>query len=185
MKETGAWSLDDATTQHQYSQHLAKYLAKKYFANQHVIDLGCGNGSYTNYFNSVGIETIGVDGTDFPGSGRRVWDLTIPFPDDYVDEKKQIICLEVSEHIPLKYEKIFLDNVIKFAKDIIVLSWAIPGQGGYGHVNEQPANYVIDRMKAYGFEIDQSSTVEARQEMINDRCWWFRNSLFIFRKHEK
>lgn len=182
MKATGAWSLEDAETQHKYSHHLAKYLAEKVFSGHKLLDLGCGNGSYTDYFNSVGIETIGVDGTDFPDSGRRVWDLTIPFPDDYVEGKYQIMCLEVAEHIPLQFEKIFLDNVMKFAQDTLVISWAVPGQGGYGHVNEQPLEYVIERLNGYGFELDENATIESRHHMLNDHCWWFRNSLFIFRK---
>jgi hypothetical protein len=182
IKETGVWSLEDASGQHQYSQNLATYIAEQY-KGEKLLDIGCGNGAYVDYFNTNNIDTIGVDGTDFPGSGRKVWDLSEPFPDDFIEDKRQIMCLEVAEHIPQKYEKIFLDNVIKFSKDQIIMSWAVPGQGGHGHVNEQSHEYVIDIMKTRGFYFDLKATDEIRNYMKFDHCWWFKNSLFVFKKN--
>jgi tryptophanyl-tRNA synthetase len=41
-----------------------------------------------------------------------------------------IISLEVALHIPEKYEAVYLDNILRHAKEGIILSWAVPGQGG-------------------------------------------------------
>ena len=41
----------------------------------------------------------------------------------------------------------FLQNIQTHARVGAVLSWAIPGQGGLHHVNEQPRSYIIHRMK--------------------------------------
>jgi tryptophanyl-tRNA synthetase len=41
-----------------------------------------------------------------------------------------IISLEVAEHIPEKYEAVYLDNIFRHAKEGIILSWAVPGQIG-------------------------------------------------------
>jgi hypothetical protein len=50
----------------------------------------------------------------------------------------------VAEHIPPEYESIFIENLISCNRKGIILSWAIPGQGGHGHFNEKPNDYVID-----------------------------------------
>ena len=50
--------------------------------------------------------------------------------------------LEVAEHIPLENEEAYLDNCCKLCEIGCILSWALPGQGGLGHVNEQPNEYV-------------------------------------------
>jgi hypothetical protein len=45
-----------------------------------------------------------------------------------------IISLEVAEHIPEKYEAVYLDNIFRHAKEGIILSWAVPGQIGLSHI---------------------------------------------------
>ena len=43
----------------------------KFFQNVNatsVIDMGCGNGYYTNYLNMLGIPTVGVDGNPHTAS---------------------------------------------------------------------------------------------------------------------
>ena len=44
--------------------------------------------------------------------------------------------LEVGEHLPKEFEDIFINNLDNNNNYGIVLSWAIKGQGGYGHYNE-------------------------------------------------
>jgi 2-polyprenyl-3-methyl-5-hydroxy-6-metoxy-1,4-benzoquinol methylase len=48
-----------------------------------------------------------------------------------------IISLEVAEHIPEIYEAVYLDNIFRHAKEGIILSWAVPGQGGLSHINNK------------------------------------------------
>ena len=43
--------------------------------------------------------------------------------------------MEVAEHIPQQYEQIFLDNLVRLAKEGIILSWGVPGQRGHSHIN--------------------------------------------------
>ena len=49
-----------------------------------------------------------------------------------------IISLEVALHIPEKYEAVYLDNILRHAKEGIILSWAVPGQRGLSHINNKP-----------------------------------------------
>ncbi|CAG2257886.1 unnamed protein product [Mytilus edulis] len=47
-------------------------------------------------------------------------------------------------------------NLGSHAKEGIILSWAVPGQGGLSHINNQPLQHVVDVMEKNGFTIDQS-----------------------------
>lgn len=179
MKATGVWSQKEAESNHQFSPALAKLLAERVFRNAHsVFDIGCGPGNYVDYLNRQGIPAIGVDGTSF---GKQLQhDLTQPFPDEFITGGHAILCLEVAEHIPAEFEATFLQNVVKFSSGLIVLSWAIPDQGGFGHVNERPNAYVIRKLAEYGYTLQPAITKFIRQSLKRDECWWFRNSIFVF-----
>ena len=56
----------------------------------------------------------------------RKMDLTTPNTLRVYD---WILCLEVGEHIPKKYESVLIDNIASHARVGAVISWAIPGQG--------------------------------------------------------
>ncbi|PUE31007.1 hypothetical protein B9Z35_08195 [Limnohabitans sp. Jir61] len=60
-------------------------------------------------------------------------------------------CQEVVEHI----EAEFLDNLLSSLTcgRIIVMTNALPGQGGHHHVNEQPTEYWIENLKKYNCEV--------------------------------
>jgi hypothetical protein len=68
------------------------------------------------------------------------------------------VTMEVAEHIPAQYEATFLETVLSTARLGVILTWARPGQGGHGHVNEQDEAYVAQRLEAAGFdELDVAS----------------------------
>lgn len=54
------------------------------------------------------------------------------------------LCIEVAEHVPPEHA----DTLVEFLADtapIVVFTAARPGQGGHGHVNEQPREYWMSR----------------------------------------
>lgn len=60
----------------------------KHFSGEKVLDLGCGYGVYTDYFNRIGADVIGVDGSEkmieiarnrYPAIAFSVMDITAPF----------------------------------------------------------------------------------------------------------
>ena len=55
--------------------------------------------------------------------------------------------IEVGEHIPAELESKFLNNLVNSARRMVVLTWAVPGQGGEGHVNGQTAEAIVEKMK--------------------------------------
>jgi len=85
--------------------------------------------------------------------------------------------MEVLEHIPAEYEHVVLDNIVRAAGHGIVLSWAPPGQPGYGHVNNKPMTYVKQAITNRGFTVNDKASVMIRQQTT---YYWLRNNLLVF-----
>lgn len=64
----------------------------------------------------------------------------------------------MAEHIPEKYEHVFLSNLADHAKEGMILSWAAPGQGGFHHENLRSFEYVHGRMRQMGFYHSEEET---------------------------
>lgn len=150
-----------------------------------VVDFGCGDASYIKKIKQRYPDKLvkGYDGNPYVGkiSGNFATqlDLTQPFK---LDNKFDVVMsLEVAEHIPLEYERIYVDNLIKHVNKYLIISWAIPGQGGKGHVNEKDNEYVIDLFKGLGFKYNESVSNKLRSVITN--CKWFKNTLFLFSKN--
>jgi cyclopropane fatty-acyl-phospholipid synthase-like methyltransferase len=153
-----------------------------------VVDFGCGTGHYVKNLRDHGIKCDGFDGNPStpeltgwiesePACG--ILDLTEPI----VFEKKYdwVLSLEVGEHIPKEHEATFINNLHTNNKEGIVLSWAIEGQGGNGHNNEQNNDYIKSIFKSLGYTNDSKAEERLRQ---NTSLWWFRNTIMVFGKGE-
>ena len=142
-----------------------------------INDLGCGAGDYVAYFNLLGWCSHGYD-------GNSITDTLIPgfthqrdFTQPQVMGADVIMSLEVGEHIPKEFEQTFLDTVAFNAKSKVILSWAVPGQGGPGHVNEQPVEYIVDQMRERGWIPEWQVTASIRKECF---FFWLRNNLVVY-----
>lgn len=63
----------------------------------------------------------------------KYMDLTVP---QYLGRQFDWVqSFEVGEHIPADKSEIYVDLLTKHAKKGIIISWAIPSQGGFGHIN--------------------------------------------------
>jgi cyclopropane fatty-acyl-phospholipid synthase-like methyltransferase len=147
-----------------------------------IVDFGCGMGDYAKQFIINNIECEAYDGnpnTETLTNGLgRVIDLSKEF-----DLKKRFDCvlsLEVGEHIPKEYEQVFINNIVKHTTNLLILSWAIIGQGGDGHVNCQNNDYIISEMDKRGFYYDINSSKNLRSSVGN--ALWFINTIMVFRK---
>ena len=111
---------------------------------------------------------------------RSVLDLSKPHKFD--EPYDWIMSLEVGEHLPKEFEDVFIENLHNNNKKGIVLSWAIIGQGGRGHINEQNNDYIKEKIMKLGYTND----VEAEQKMrAAASLGWFKNTLMVFRKINK
>ncbi len=195
--KTGIWTLDEARRSHFFDEPLAAMICNAWWKPDHqysIADLGCGRGAYAYYIQLRQLGRVtGYEGT--PGmqhsdiavhSPIYEYDLSKPRTDMKIFGENLlsyglVLCLEVGEHIPKEHEQNVFDNVSLFVADggDLILSWAIPGQGGVGHVNEQPNDYVIEQMQQRGFTHNKELSDRLRDAA---RLPWFKNTLMVFRK---
>ena len=182
----GAFGHDMAAEYHYpFDRGLADALAEL-FRGKSVIDFGAGVGKYVKHLAGAGIDIAGLDAIpdveQLTGSLVQHFDLTKGEGGHTCD---WALCLEVMEHIPPHLEQWPLMHLAN-AKRGVVLSWALPGQGGDGHVNERPNEYAAEaflRIANNGttpFHHDQQT--QARLRMAVSDLWWFANSLMVFRR---
>ena len=173
MNERGIWTLESEYKTHVFDQSLCDEIISL-FGLQNIVDIGAGNCAYTKYFNSHGIHCVGYDGAEFTPSPCKILDFTEPID---IGEHDLVLCLEVGEHIPKEYEQTFIDNLCNASREWLILSWAIPGQGGDGHVNCRKNFYVINEMQKRGMWYNAGLTRRLRESASVS---WFKNTLMTF-----
>jgi cyclopropane fatty-acyl-phospholipid synthase-like methyltransferase len=173
----------DNLSEHRYDNKLSVELLNFLKSNniQSILDLGSGPGQYAHYFEGNGINCDCYDGnphTEELSNGKcKVLDLT-----ERVNLNKKYDCvlsLEVGEHIPAEYERVFIENVVNHASKLIIISWAVVGQGGTGHVNEKPNEYVENVFLQFNWKRNKEAEKKLREVA---ELWWFRGSVLVFIK---
>ena len=139
------------------------------FSIKSVLELGSGLGYASHFFHKQGLQVIAVDGLK-----SNVENAV--YPTTQVDLAKSSVfcrvdlvhCQEVVEHIEEKY----LDNLLASLTcgKFILMTNALPGQGGYHHVNEQPTEYWIKLLNKRNCELLVEDTNRIRQLATNDKA---------------
>ncbi|KXZ50102.1 hypothetical protein GPECTOR_18g78 [Gonium pectorale] len=154
----------------------------KMLAGDRVADFGAGRGqygkclrnavqSYDAYDGGEGVETA-------TGGAVHFLDLSVP---TYLGRTFDwVMSLEVGEHVPRAHESIYINNLLRHASRGLVLSWAIPGQGGHHHVNERPNDYILGRVEELGrgswvYNASASATLRGASSFS-----WFKNTIMVF-----
>lgn len=153
-----------------------------------VLDLGCGTAFLIARLAQLGKQVQGVEGSPaalefIPETVRHavvLRDLTVPFDPGRHD---LVICSEVAEHLPERYAETLVQTICGAAAEWVFFTAAVPGQGGFGHVNEQPHDYWIARFARRGLRLDASVTGELRAELAKqlNTTWWFSRNAMLFR----
>lgn len=131
-----------------------------------VGDFGAGRGWYSAYLNKVeGLAAAPYDYGARPGTAVRPFDISRPL-NGTVPVFDAVLCLEVGEHVPARFEDVIFDNIATHAHDAVVLSWAAPGQPGLGHVNTLPEARVVAQMAARGWARDKRVRAAARGGVV-------------------
>jgi cyclopropane fatty-acyl-phospholipid synthase-like methyltransferase len=163
------WSLAEA---------IVRFLEKE--QAETVADFGCGDGHYVNFYIKNNLHAVGYDGNPVTesASGGTCFVRDLSRPIDLEKKFDWVVSLETGEHLPKQYEEIFIDNLVRHVKSGLILSWAIPGQGGTGHFNEQSNNYIKRIFSNLGWFND----IEAEQQ-LRERAGvpWFKNTVMVFR----
>ena len=148
-----------------------------------MASFGDGPGRYKQLLQQTG-ELKGYDAYDgapyseITSEGRvKFLDLTLP---QYgLPVYDWVISLEVAEHIPRDFEKIFIDNIARHAKEGVILSWAVPGQDGYSHVNTRSFEYVKNLMESLGFKHERAESTKLK---TSAKLPWLRANTNVYRR---
>lgn len=149
-----------------------------------VLDIGCARGTWLDVWSGLGVEDIqGVDG-DYvqreslviPAQRFRAWNLAEPL--DLGRQFDLVQSLEVAEHIPAGSAAVFVDNLVRHSRGIVLFSAAPPGQGGEFHVNEQPYEYWRALFARHGLRAHDwiRPQVAGHPEI----SFWYRYNLFLY-----
>lgn len=152
-----------------------------------VVDIGCGEGAWLAAFAAAGCAVAGVDGQQVDRSRLLVGedafvahDLERPLGDALEGRRFDLaVSLEVAEHLTPARADGFIDDLVALS-DRVLFSAATPGQGGYGHLNEQPHEYWITRFEDRGYAVSGL----LRRQIADDTAVaaWYRANLLLFVK---
>ena len=154
-----------------------------FFKNKTVASFGDGPGQYKKLIDKTGRvkKYDAYDGAPFcPETSEglvKFLDLTVP---QYgLPVYDWIISLEVAEHIPSEFESVYIDNIVRHAAKGIVISWAVPGQGGLSHVNNRPLSYVKNMLLRKGFVHNAKASAELSSSASVS---WLKNNINVFER---
>lgn len=156
------------------------------FNSQSVLDIGCGCGHALKYFLDKGLRGAGVDGYQLAIDYSPVKDKIILH--DYSNGPLQPAepfdlgwCCEFVEHVRDQYVPNFIATFQ--ACQVVAMTHAVPGQGGFHHVNCQDDAYWLRVMSAAGFEYSEDFSLRMRRLIPPDigHGMWVSQSLMVFR----
>lgn len=90
-----------------------------------------------------------------------------------------VVSLEVGEHIPKKYESVYFDNLVRHAREGIILSWSKKGQAGHSHVNNRDFDYIKQQMELRGFMHEPVMSENLKSKATLE---WLKENLNVFVK---
>ena len=186
INENGFWEGTEASSQHAYDEKLSD-ASLTFFKTEQVktlCDFGCGMGSYVQHLKKNNLNISGYDGNpNTPELTNNMCDvLDLSKPINFNTPFSWVMSLEVGEHLPKKFEDIFINNLHNNNENGMVLSWAVKGQGGDGHFNEQNNDYIKSKICKLGYINDIESEEQLRK---HSSLWWFKNTIMVFRKIEE
>lgn len=181
----GGWCAKDSTEgskQHYWDKGLNKALSK-FFTNKTVGSFGDGPGKYSVEINNLGQvkSYTAYDGAPYCENVTdgvvKFLDLTVPHYG--LPAYDWVISLEVGEHIPSAFEDVYLDNLVRHAKEGVVMSWAKLGQGGYSHVNNKRLQDVVAQMVRRGFSFNANHGKPLRDA---SSAPWLRDNIHVYKR---
>ena len=173
-----------------------------------VIDIGCGPGTYLVPFQHTA-RVLGVDGAPKAGLLLRPHEYVstdLRLYSSFADINAAAIragcvpkgfgvnhsvwpldlalCIETAEHLPPDRADYLVDLLTTTAR-VVFFSAAQPGQGGTGHINEQPREWWLEKFRARGFDLHPRHEWLTNEIANNEHCqrvrWLIGNAMLLTR----
>ena len=157
----------------------------------HLLDIGAGVGQYGCFLESENSNIVwqGYDGAENIESFTNNWVKWIDVTDKQHNTIEPpgfvadwIMSLEVGEHISPAATDSLLNLLDRHNRYGIIISWALPGQGGHSHINLKTNSEVIEALGKRGYFQDKwclDFQTEARNVAVYG---WFRHTFMVFKR---
>ena len=182
--KNGMWTMPTCETAHVVDVPLAEHLSSRLFRGGSLLELGAGCGCYGARFERAATppsEMALFDGTTNIDSltNGHVQPRDLSQPLSLGRKFDWVMSLEVGEHIPRQFEHTFISNIVNHATRGIVLSWAVVGQRGTGHINTRSNAHIAAALAREGWAKDEQASQAARDVAT---MGWFKGSLGVYRR---
>ena len=183
MDDRGFWTTPEEVATHEFDERLCDALIVLFTKKETIVDIGCGKGQYVKALLDAGFDARGFDGNPMtPELTKYIINHRCEVRDFSKEQKigmyDIVLSLEVGEHIPSHFESQFIQNLCTSSRQWIVLSWAVPGQGGVGHFNERSNMYIISELESRGFKLKPEPSLYLRD---HSTLPWFKHTIMVFR----
>lgn len=128
------------------------------FHPKSVVDLGCGSGALLVALRKLGVHRLlGMDAAEAGLDIARARGLDVRKFDIVTDKLLYSACydiavsMETAEHLPASAADRYVELLCSLAP-VVIFTAAHRGQGGIGHLNEQPPEYWKGYFTAHGFQ---------------------------------
>lgn len=148
---------------HTFEPGVWAYLIARYQLRS-VLDVGCGDGATVRWFRDRGLRTVGIDGIpqDDPDIVTHDFELG-PWQDlggGPMIDVDLVWAAEFVEHVEERYVPNFVATFR--CAPVVAMTHAVPGQGGWHHVNCRTSDYWWGVLAGAGFVPDWRATNHAR-----------------------
>ena len=152
-----------------------------------VLDVGAGSGAFAAEFLRRGRSVVACEHSQHgqklarrQGVDCRPFDLS-QTPPCAIEEKFDLVyCFEVAEHLTPDMGMKLVRFLSGFGAPIVFTA-AQPGQGGTGHINEQPPSYWRERFSSVSRIWDeQRSELLSRRFKAEKAAEWFYRNVLVF-----
>jgi hypothetical protein len=158
-------------------------------------DAGCSSGSllYLLRKSYPGMQIQGLDYFDWarlhanPSIAAHIGivDLSLPY---FNGIQYDIVNLtEVGEHLAPESEDIFIDNLVRMSRDILILGWSEDkSDGAHQHLSPRPRRCIRSQLVRRGFDVWPEATNLLRESLRNSvrygaYHWWYK-PLTVYRR---
>jgi len=160
-----------------------KYIIEKYNIKS-VLDVGSGIGHSAKWFSDYGLDTTAMDGLEYNINNSIYPTILLDLTEGHLKKQVDFVnCTEVVEHIKEDY----LDNLMLTLTQgkYVLITHALPGQGGHHHVNLKPSSYWISEFEKRGYELVEEDVIKIKELAKIDRAVHIVNSGLFFKKVNK
>lgn len=161
-----------------------------------MVDIGCNGGHLVKLAARLGVQSTGID-SNLPEEYRVVrencillrMDLTLTTMDRFWEKcsweslKSDLtLCWEVGEHLPPDFADRLCNILGTVTLKTLIFTAASKGQGGAGHLNEQPQEYWRGKLEAHGFiwEQEKSRILSVLWKVVSPDAWWYAQNCQVF-----